>query len=437
MNMPSLLVDPQAERYVCGCMLLDSEAARDLAYALAPADLYDEPCRRVFAAAAEGARRGEPSDPLLVARRLQESGRGWDGLMSYLAALASEVPTTANAGYYARIVAERASLRRLWQAGQTISATIAEQSEMTADQAAAEAERVISEARSAGHSQAESVWAADVVDQRWQQHLDPATRMEGIPTGLRDVDEFVGGLRRGEMSVVAGRPSMGKTSFALRIADEVARTHPVLVVSLETHRDTVADRLICLRTGLSQDVLRQKRYSSPALLRHQAEVDELMASQLWVMDRRGITTDQVEAEAWRMSRAGLGLVVIDYLTLMGDRRERGMSTADHIGGISRRLQVMAGHLDAPVMVLSQLNRNTESREDHRPTMADLRDSGQVEQDAHLILLLYRPEYYKREPKGVCEIIVAKQKDGPCGTASVGYRPHCGQFYDLAPREEPA
>lgn len=429
--IPDHLVDAQAERYVCGCMLLDFEAARDLAYLLSPGDLYREQERRIFTAAAEGVMAGDPADMVVVSRRLEASGKSWPGIMSDLAALMAEVPTTANARYYAGIVVEHARVRRLWMAAQQIQDTIGSQRGMTADEAVSESERLISEARNAGNATTSSVWASEVVEERWRQHLDPGAVMEGVSTGLSDVDEFIGGLRKGELMVVAGRPSMGKTAFALRIAREVARHSPVLLVSLETSRRTVADRLICLETGLSQDVLRQKRYGSVSLTRHQDEIDRLIASQLFVVDRRGTTSEQVEAEAWRMSRSGLGLVVIDYLTLLADRHERGMSTSDHIGAISRRLQAMAGNLDVPVIVLSQLNRDVERREGNRPTMADLRDSGQVEQDAHAILMLYRPEYYKREPRGVCEVIIAKQKDGPVGVARVGYRPECGQFFDLA------
>lgn len=427
-------INIEAEQAVLGALMIDPGVREQVAWLLRQQDFHREAHRRIFAAMMAV----DVIDVLTVGAELQRRGDlEAAGGLSYLSDLSAAVPATSNAPHYARIVSDLATLRRLVHAGQRIAELPEEQEDTSA--AIAAAEQILADVRSeSAAAGGMAVYMPEVIEQRWRQHTDPSFRTEGWPTGFRALDEIIGGFRDGELIVLGARPSMGKTAFALNLARRRAATGNVLLVSLETGRNTLADRLISAETGLSAPGLRSKVYGEQRLQAAGASLGDLYQARLHVIDAGGVTTDQVAAEAWRLKAAwgSLGLVVVDYLTLLGDVPQRGGSDASHVGRMAQKLQAMARNLECPVLLLSQLSREVEHRENKRPILSDLRDSGAIEQAASVVLFLYRPAYYGEKPDGVVEVICAKQKDGPVGALRLGFDAATGRFGDLADGSAP-
>ncbi len=404
-------------------------------------DFYAQQHRYIAAAV----RETRPIDLLTVAGTMDRQGRLEDcGGLSYLTDLVAGVYATVNAPDYATRLTELSVLRRLVRAGEAIAKIPAgtEHGERPdPDEALAEAERLMQEVRRrAASRRGQAVLMPEVIAQRWEQHRSHESRTEGWPTGFPDLDKILGGLRDGDLIVLGARPSMGKTQFALTLARRRSVDGVVLLVSLETSREAIADRLIGAEMGLNATRLRGKQYPDDRL--GQLEIHtlpNLLIANLYALDSPGATTDTVAAECWRLKsqQGDLRLVVIDYLTLLGDRRQRGTSDNAHVAEMCHRLQTLARSLSCPILLLSQLSREVEHREDKRPSLSDLRDSGAIEQDASVVLLLYRPAYYRKDPKDYVEVIVAKHKDGPIGSAAVNFDLATGRFADWRPEgEEP-
>jgi replicative DNA helicase len=422
-----------AEQAVLGSMLIDQAAAELCLGRLTPEDFYREAHRRIFAAV----KAVGQADVVLVGEELQRRG-GLEavGGLTYLADLAGCVPATAMAEHYAGVVGQKAMLRRLAMAGKQIAAGADEYDD--AAEALAAAEELLARVKSAS-AIAQPVHMGTVIERRWAEHRNRSTRTEGWPTGFRDLDAILGGLRNGELIVLGARPSAGKTAFALALAQRRAETANVLFVSLETGRTIMADREIAAATGLSAKKLRAKVYGDERLDAAEEHVGRLMALPVYALDEGDLTTDRVLAAAWSLSasQGGLGLVVVDYLTLLTDRRARGESEATHVGHMAHKLQRLAINLGCPVLLISQLSREVEHRDDKRPVLADLRDSGVIEQAASVVVFLYRPGYYGEPPDGMVEAIVAKQKDGPIGTARLSFDLETGRFGDWVENGPPA
>ena len=281
----------------------------------------------------------------------------------------------------------------------------------------------------------------EIVEKRIEAHMS-GEGVKGIPTGLSDLDKLWAGLFPGELTVLAGRPSIGKTATCQHISLEVAKhtQEPVILYSLEMANDYLADRYIASHMNVDVDNLRRGYVSKETLEGRSSKVYQNLAAYLYLHDDANVTTFDVLSISRKMKRnRGLSLIVVDFLTLLADQKERGESEHLKVSAMTRRLRDIAKKLNIPVLLLAQLNRGIEQRQNKRPTMSDLRESGGIEEAADNILLLYRDEYYypeDTEEPGVLEIIVGKQKQGPRGvTAKVGYDPATGVLYDISRRGE--
>lgn len=425
-----------AEQALLGSWLADPGSLRRTLHLVAPDDFSSGRHERIALAVRSLADERKPVDVTSVAERLAAMGvLDAVGGISYLTDLLTGVVVPAHADHYASVVSGASTLRRLATVGRSIVSLTEPKPGETVDpaQAVAAAEALMAAVRRRGAEKA--VWFANEVEAAWNAMLDPsATLPVGWPTGLRDLDSLIGGLRNGEMIVVGARPSHGKSALALYLSLRRAQSGQVLLVSLEMGREMLAQRAISLYTGLNGEHLRRRVYEPEELRPHEDKLSGVFGGLLQVMDTPGATTADVAAEAWRIeAQGGLDLVVVDYLTLLGDARGKQESRVEWTTRISGRLQRLARELNCPVLVLSQLNRSAEAREDKRPQLSDLRDSGAIEQDADLVLLLHRPGLYDptgSTPKTLLEIEVAKQRNGPVGKCQVVFRPETGQFADI-------
>lgn len=349
------------------------------------------------------------------------------GGLAYLAELqtAAAAPTLGVAEHYGRKLRELALRRHLLRAGDKLRQLAAEEREAEALLSQAQ-DLVMRLTASDGCGGAELV--GDGLWSRWVEHKSPQP-MGGLLTGFTKLDQYLGGLKAGELIVLAGRPSMGKTALALNIALNVAHDQKrVLLLSLEMSSAMLSDRLISLQTGLDSHRLRRKGYDEADLSRGEDKLAAILTLPLFIDDTPAAKTADIRAEAHRLRhRYGLDLVVVDYLQLIGDTRKGGISTNDHVGQVTLRLQQLARDLDVPVILLSQLNRSVELRGDRRPQLSDLRDSGTIEQAADVVLMVFRQEYYTREKAGLAEVIIAKQRNGPIGSCELYFDKKTGQF----------
>ena len=434
----------EAEQAVIGGVLLDNRAWERIADRVAEQDFYRRDHRLVFGAIRTLLDANQPADAVTVAERLQAQRQLDDaGGLEYLGRLVRETPSAANVRAYADIVRERSVLRQLIDVGGAIAESGFEPQGRGAPQLLDEAERRVFEiadqtARTgSGFKTAGSV-LVDVV-KRIDDLYERDSPITGLPTGLTDFDALTAGLQGGDLIIVAGRPSMGKTSFAMNIAENAAleARRPVAIFSMEMSSTQLITRMISSYGDIDQTKLRTGRLDDEDWPRITRATEKLSEAPLYIDDTPSLSPGDVRARSRRLKREhkDLGLIVVDYLQLMqvpGSQENR----ATEISEISRALKALARELDVPVIALSQLNRALESRTDRRPVMSDLRESGAIEQDADLIVFIYREEVYNRDTteKGVAEIIISKQRNGPLGTAKMAFQGQFTRFKNLA-REE--
>lgn len=429
----------EAEQAVLGGLLIDPNAWDQVADVLQPVDFYRPDHRLIFEAIAEVAGSGKPTDAVTIAGHLERAGKleGAGGL-AYLSAVARDTPTAANVRAYAEIVRERSLLRQLVQAGTEIAAAVYSNDGATARELVDQAEQKvfeIAEGTSRGRQGAVAVRTLlpQVIDQIDEWHTNPDA-LRGLPTGFSDFDRMTGGLRPGDLVIVAGRPSMGKTTLAVNMA-EYAAVHPqtrasVAIFSMEMPSDQVITRMLSSIGGVPLQNLRTGRISDEDWVRITGATSQLSEAKIFVDETPALTPTELRARARRIKREhGLSLIVVDYLQLMsvpGTKENR----ATEIGEISRGLKVLAKELMVPVIALSQLNRAVEQRENKKPVMSDLRESGSIEQDADMILLIYREEVYDKNTtkKGIAEIDLVKHRNGEIGTFLLTFQ---GQFTRFA------
>jgi replicative DNA helicase len=365
------------------------------------------------------------------------------GGMPYLARLLDAVPTAANIQYHARIVRDKALLRRLVEAStQTIQEVYAPGEQSVDEIVDAAEQRIFRVAES--HDRGGFTWIKDLL---WEtfENIEKLQKndggLTGVPTGFQTLDRMTTGLQKGDLIIVAARPSMGKTSWVLNVAQSAAIKHkvPVAVFSLEMSKEQLVQRLLCSEARVDQQRLRGGRLSPSDYQRIGAAGGLLNTAPIWIDDSPGGSVLEMRAKARRLkAEAGLGLLVIDYLQLMGGSG-RAESRQQEVSQISRGLKGLARELEVPVIALSQLSRGPEQRTDHRPQLSDLRDSGSIEQDADLVMFLYRPEYYSSDGKdaegnsleGRAELIVSKQRNGPTGTVDLFFHKAYTRFDDIA------
>jgi replicative DNA helicase len=412
-----------AERFILGSILLDDAVFIEVAGALQAGDFCLEKHQRIFRRMAELHERNEKIDRITLANELLRANEleSVDGL-SYLVSLDDGLPKIPNLDGYVKIVRDKASLRSMIAAAQQIMnrALLAED---TPEQILAGAEETLlklGESRvSTGLMSPREV--IENYDGGINAFLDPSKRIKGISTGFTKLDEMTGGLHKGELIILAARPSMGKTAFALNIASHVAikLRLPVAVFSLEMSNESLLTRLLCASAYVDSQRFRAGYLNQDERRKLQKSALEMVDAPLYIDDTAGVNLMDMHAKLRRLRQGGqdLGLVIVDYLQLMSGRGRFENRNAE-VSAISRGMKLLAKEMDVPMLVLSQLSRAPETRQgDHRPQLSDLRESGSIEQDADLVGFIFRPEVYKRDDeslRGLAELILAKQRNGPVG-----------------------
>jgi replicative DNA helicase len=381
-----------------------------------------------------------------VFEKLQSIGQDADcGGLAYLNALAQSVPSAANMRRYAEIVRERAILRKLIAASDEIATTAFNPQGRAVPQVLDEAESKILKIGEEGSRQRAGFQdiaglVTQLLDRVNELHENGAEDVTGVRTGYYDLDRETAGLQKGDLLVLAARPSMGKTAFALNIAEHVAVKEelPVLVFSMEMGAAQLALRMVGSIGRINQQHLRTGKLDADEWGRLAEAAERLGKSPIYIDETAALTVAELRARARRMARqfgGTLGLICVDYLQLMSGSGGSEENRATELGEISRGLKALAKELQCPVLALSQLNRSVESRNDKRPMMSDLRESGAIEQDADVIMFIYRDEYYTKDAckePGVAEIIIAKQRNGPVGTVKLTFLKPQTRFENRAP-----
>jgi replicative DNA helicase len=436
----------EAEQSVLGGLLLDNSAWDKAGDLLVDSDFYRFEHRLIYAAIGGLINGNKPADVITVFEQLQSLGKAEDcGGLTYLNALAQSVPSAANLRRYAEIVRERAVLRKLVAASDEIATNAFNPQGRPVSQILDEAESQIFKIGEEGSKSRQGFQSMDalvvqLIDRVNELHENGAEEVTGVRTGFYDMDRMTAGLQPGDLIVLAARPSMGKTAFALNIGEHVAVNEglPVVVFSMEMGASQLALRMVGSLGRIDQSNLRTGRLRDDEWGRLSEAVEKLGKVSMYIDESPALTPGEVRARARRQARqcGQLGLIVVDYMQLMsgsGGGSEENRATV--LGEISRGLKSLAKELKCPVIALSQLNRSVETRTDKRPMMSDLRESGAIEQDADVIMFIYRDEYYTKEAckePGIAEIIIAKQRNGPTGTVKLTFLKPLTKFDNLAP-----
>lgn len=443
----------EAEMSILGGILLENEAINRVLEVLTPEDLYRESHRKILKAMIGLNERGEPCDLITLTETLKQKGELDEvGGAAYLATLVDFVPTAANIHYYSRIVKEKGIVRKLITAATDI-ASKGYDSQVAVEELLDGAQKVIFEIserriRPAFYKVGDLLKGA--ID-NIQMLYEKKERITGVPSGFVDLDEMTAGMQKGDLVIVAGRPSMGKTTFALNVASyaavEAERPVPVAVFSLEMSKEQLVERLLCSLAKLDLNRLRTGHLLETDWPKLTRAAGGLHKAQIFIDDTPALAIMEMRAKARRLkAEHGIGLIVVDYLQLM-----RGSSNPEsrqqEISEISRSLKALAKELEVPVVALSQLNRELEKRADKRPMMSDLRESGAIEQDADLVMFVYRDTVYCEACKkrdGSCdkeghereaEVIIGKHRNGPTGSVPLAFRGEYTRFENLSRRDD--
>jgi len=430
-----------AEQSVLGAILIDKQSINEVTKFLQPEDFYLQSHKTIFEAMLDLDEAAEPLDLLTVTEHLRKKGDlDKIGGAAYVASLTNVVPTAAHIEYYGRMVEESALLRNLIQLATRIS-TKGYQGEEDAERLMLEAERMLAEL---GNKRASAVFASlrEIIVsslQNLQYIYEHKGEITGVPTGFKDLDKMCSGLQSGDLIIVAARPSMGKTSLGMQVAFQAAQglQKGVAVFSLEMSKEQLVQRMLCSEAGVDLHKLRSGGLNEDdwGILMNKSR--EMAKIPLYIDDSAVLSVRQIKAKARRLqAEKGICLIVIDYLQLMhsGGRVE---NRQQEIAEISRSLKGLAKEMNVPVMALAQLSRSVEQRQDKKPIMSDLRESGSLEQDADVVMFIYRDDYYnlESEKKGIAEIIVGKQRNGPVGIAELAFVKEYTKFLNLSKREE--
>ena len=432
----------EAEEAVLGSLLIDSDAIIRIATFLEPADFYVERHNWIYETIRDLHERREPADMVTLTDELERRGLLSEiGGPAYLTGLINATPTSIHVEYYARIIERTAVLRRLIEAAGQI-ARLAYQDTEEVGEVVDRAEELIFgvASRRADRDLRHIRQALDKYFDRIEYLYQHRGEVVGVPTGLSDLDKLLGGMQRSDMIVMAGRPGMGKTSLALSIALQAARRiqKRVAIFSLEMSDEQLVQRLISAETGIDSQRLRLgdiKEDEWPTFI----QATNLLAStSVFIDDTPAISALELRSKARRLhAEHGLDLLIVDYLQLMrGDSRSENRQ--QEISYISRSIKALARELNIPVLALSQLSRQVESRHDKRPILSDLRESGSIEQDADVVLFIYRDDVYNPDTEfpNLAELIVSKHRSGPTGVFSVYFKKHLAQFVDLEVHHQP-
>jgi replicative DNA helicase len=435
----------EAEMGLLGAMILDWQVIGEVIQVLSGADAFYQPAHAaIYSVLIDLYDRHEPVDMIHLKQKLEDrSELEQVGGLEYLLELAEGVPSAATARYYAKLVREASIKRQLIDAAGNILIDTYSSADNTAD-LLEHAEQVIFKLAESRSSVDDASDLATLLQETYDR-LEAAedSHYTGIQTGFRDLDDMTSGLQNGEMIILAARPSMGKTALALNIAEHVSANSklPSAIFSLEMSKQQLAQRLLCSRSGVDSHKLRRNMLSGDDFASLANTVGELSDAPIFIDDTPGLALLQLRAKARRLaSRYDIKLFIIDYLQLM--RMEgRVESRQQEVSEMSRGIKAMAREVNAPVICLSQLNRAAEQREGHRPRMSDLRESGSIEQDADVVMMLHREEYYhvndpewliqNPEKVGLSELILTKQRNGPTGSVNMQFDHKTTRFHDRA------
>ena len=425
-----------AEKSVLGAMLQSPDSVMLAQESLKPEDFYDPAHKEIFDSMMYLTQQGRPVDLITLDEELNRRGR-LDGVggLDYLIELSQFVPTTANTGAYIRIIDEKSTLRKLINAASEITQKSYAAEEETSD-ILAEAEKHIYDItmRKGGEllQPIQSV-LLDTYD-RIEELARNKGKIEGVPTGYPDLDRMLTGMHPGEFILIAGRPSMGKTSIGMNIVENAAIRHgaKVAVFSLEMPAEQLVMRMLCSEAKVDMQSVRRGTLTMEDWERLTDAMVPIARSQIYIDATSGLSVPEMRSKARRLQMEhGLDLIMIDYLGLMSGSGKFN-SRQEEVSGISRALKSLAQELRVPVIVLSQLSRANAGRSDHRPILSDIRDSGAIEQDADVVMFIHRESYYdpETEKKNIAEVIIAKQRNGPLGTVELGWAAEYTQFVNL-------
>lgn len=427
----------EAERSALGAVMLNKEALLDVAEEVKPEDFYNESHREIFDAIMKLYRENTAVDMLTVCEELnRRKALDMVGGRAYIATLTAEVPSTANAGEYAKIVAEKAMLRRLIAAAEGITVKGYDDkmaAEELLDIAEGDIFRIAQKRQRNDYAKIQDVLMKNL------RIIDEAVKNKGqvigLPTGFKQLDEKTSGLQPSDLIIVAARPGMGKTAFALNIAQQsaVKAGASVLIFSLEMSQEQLGQRLIAMQSRVESEKLKKGTLDVKDWDRINYALNELNNTKIVIDDTAGISIMEMRNKCRRLkAEQGLDLIVVDYLQLM-TFDGRADSRQQEISALSRHLKLLAREMNCPVIVLSQLSRAPEMRQDKRPMLSDLRESGSIEQDADIVMFLYRDDYYNEntEKPGVCEINIAKHRSGPTDRIDLTWVARYTKFSDKA------
>ncbi len=426
----------EAEQAVLGCMLLDADIIPTVTELIRSEDFYREDHREICEAILDITEKAGPVDIITVSEQLQLRGTlDQTGGLDYLASIAGAVPTTANARHYAKIVEEKSLLRKLIKASSDIAAMSFDASDEAVyvlDKAEKSIFDILQKRSTQGFTHIKDV-LLDTFN-RLEELYNSKSYITGIPTGFTDLDLKTAGLQNSDLILIAARPGMGKTAMALNIAQYAAvQKHvPVAIFNLEMSKDQLVNRMLSSEVMVDSQKMRTGKLEDDDWNKIAQALAPLSEAPIYIDDTPGISVMDIRAKCRRLKlEKNLGLVVIDYLQLM-QGRGRSENRQQEVSEISRSLKILAKELNVPVVTMSQLSRGPESRNDHRPMLSDLRESGAIEQDADIVMFLYRDDYYnaETEKKNIAEVIIAKHRNGSTGTIELRWFGEYTKFANL-------
>lgn len=433
----------EAEQSVLGALLLDKNAIIKVADTLRADDFYRPDHQLIYEAILQLYDNRRAIDVVTLTEELERTKKlELAGGASAIAQLTSSVPSAANVFHYAQIVSEKGTLRRLISTASTIT-ELGFQEDRAVDELVDEAERLVFEVSEQSVKQKfEPI--REILTRSFERIEDlhqNRGKTRGVPSGFRDLDNLLSGLQASDLIILAARPSMGKTSFALNIAHYAAVQHkvPIGFFSLEQSKDQLVDRLVAGEASVDSWKLRTGNLANEDFERLSFAIGTLADAPLFIDDQPNMTVMEVRTKARRLqAEHGLGLIVIDYLQLMQGRQTRDANRVQEISDISRGLKGLARELNVPVIALSQLSRAVEQRPDKRPVLSDLRESGSIEQDADVVIFIYREEYYnpETENKNIAKILIRKHRNGPVGEVDLFFMAEQTKFRNLDRRHAP-
>lgn len=429
--------DIEAEQAILGSMLTDKDAVISALEVLREDSFYREDNKAVFSAIQQLYNKNEPIDIITVKAELVEQGNFERiGGIEYLAGLPERVPTTANVEKYIKIVEEKAMLRSLIQMANEFIALGYDEAE-EADSILSAAEKAVYDLSQKKNTKGYTALKDILVENfnKLEELYNQKGNVTGIPTGFIDFDKKTAGLHNSDLIILAARPAMGKSAFAINLAANVAikAKKGVVIFNLEMSKDQVGNRILCSEALVDSNKIRTGLLEDNDWMKLASALTTLSDAPIYIDDTAGISITEIRAKCRKLKlEKDIGLIVIDYLQLIQGNAGKNASREQEISGISRSLKILAKELNVPVIALSQLSRSVESRTDKRPMLSDLRESGAIEQDADIVIFLYRDDYYNQdsEKKNVAEVILAKHRGGSTGTVEMAWLPSYTKFADL-------